>query len=166
MPHEFERVAAESPCNPARMLNIPFYFLFSLLTDDDFPPKTMEFRHFAMGKVRSALKSLSRRCSRPVPLRPCEGRTERASTQTNRVGLPSQRAHLPLAACCVPQIVDHLKILGKLFRKDALFVADTPRQCAEYFAMIMHDPAWDKKELWLPRRKRSPVVRRFTGPIP
>jgi len=44
------------------MLNIPFYFLFSLLTDDDFPPKTMEFRHFAMGKVRSALKSLSRRC--------------------------------------------------------------------------------------------------------
>jgi len=44
------------------MLNIPFYFLFSLLTDDDFPPKTMEFRHFAMGKVRSALKGLSRRC--------------------------------------------------------------------------------------------------------
>jgi len=34
------------------MLNIPFYFLFSLLTDDDFPPKTMEFRHLAMGKVR------------------------------------------------------------------------------------------------------------------
>jgi len=40
-----------------------FYFLFSLLTDDDFPPKTMEFRHLAMEKVRSALKSLSRRCS-------------------------------------------------------------------------------------------------------
>src|SRR6266702_6612532 len=59
---EFEQVAAERPCNPARMLNIPFYFLFSLLTDDDFPPKTMEFRHFAMGKVRSAPKSLSRRC--------------------------------------------------------------------------------------------------------
>jgi len=39
-----------------------FYFLFSLLTDDDFSPKTMEFRHLALGKVRSALKSLSRRC--------------------------------------------------------------------------------------------------------
>jgi hypothetical protein len=44
------------------MLNIPFYFLFSLLTDDDFPPKTMEFRHLVLGKVRQALKSLSRRC--------------------------------------------------------------------------------------------------------
>jgi len=46
-----------------------FYFLFSLLTDDDFPPKTMEFRHLAMGKVRQALKGVSRRCCFPAARR-------------------------------------------------------------------------------------------------
>src|SRR6266699_5486345 len=62
------------------MLNIPFYFLFSLLTDDAFPPKTMEFRHFAMGKVRSAPEEplatllLSRRTSARTGVRSLERR--------------------------------------------------------------------------------------------
>lgn len=45
-----------------------------------------------------------------------------------------------LAACGVPQVIDHPKLLDKLFSKDALFVADTPDQYSEYFESIIDDP--------------------------
>jgi len=45
-----------------------------------------------------------------------------------------------LAACGVPQIIDHPKLLDKLFSKDALFIADTPKQYSEYFQTIIRDP--------------------------
>lgn len=45
-----------------------------------------------------------------------------------------------LAACGVPQLIDHPKLLDKLFSKGALFIADTPKQYAEYFEMIISDP--------------------------
>jgi len=45
-----------------------------------------------------------------------------------------------LAACGVPQITDHPKLLDKLFSKDALFVADTPKQYTEFFKVIINDP--------------------------
>ncbi|MGB8410362.1 MAG: glycosyltransferase, partial [Gallionella sp.] len=44
-----------------------------------------------------------------------------------------------LAACGVPQLIDHPKLLDKLFSKDALFVADTLDQYSEYFEMIIND---------------------------
>jgi len=44
-----------------------------------------------------------------------------------------------LAACGVPQVIDHPKLLDKLFSKEALFIADTPRQYSEYFEMIIND---------------------------
>lgn len=46
-----------------------------------------------------------------------------------------------LAACGVPQIIDHPKLLDKLFSKDALFIADTPKQYTEYVETIINDPA-------------------------
>lgn len=45
-----------------------------------------------------------------------------------------------LAACGVPQVIDHPKLLDKLFSRDALFVADTPRQYSDYFEAIINDP--------------------------
>jgi hypothetical protein len=45
-----------------------------------------------------------------------------------------------LAACGVPQLIDHPKLLDKLFSKDALFIADTPKEYADYFEMIINDP--------------------------
>jgi hypothetical protein len=45
-----------------------------------------------------------------------------------------------LAACGIPQIIDHPKLLDKLFSKDAMFVADTPRQYSDFFEMIINDP--------------------------
>ena len=45
-----------------------------------------------------------------------------------------------LAACGVPQIIDHPKLLEKLFSKDALFIADSPKQYSEYFETIINDP--------------------------
>ena len=46
-----------------------------------------------------------------------------------------------LAACGVPQIVDHPRLLDRLFSPHALFVSDTPKQYSEHFAMIINDPA-------------------------
>jgi hypothetical protein len=45
-----------------------------------------------------------------------------------------------LAACGVPQVIDHPKLLDKLFSRDAMFVADTPKQYAVLFKMIINDP--------------------------
>jgi hypothetical protein len=45
-----------------------------------------------------------------------------------------------LAACGVPQIIDHPKLVDKLFSKDALFIADTPAHYSEYFETIINDP--------------------------
>jgi hypothetical protein len=46
-----------------------------------------------------------------------------------------------LAACGVPQIVDHPKLLDKLFSTNAMFIADTPRQFEEYFDAVVRDSA-------------------------
>ena len=45
-----------------------------------------------------------------------------------------------LAACGVPQIIDHPKLLDKLFSNDAFFVADTPKQYTEHFEAIVNEP--------------------------
>jgi len=45
-----------------------------------------------------------------------------------------------LAACGVPQLIDHPKLLDQLFSKNALFIADTPRQYSDYFEIIINDP--------------------------
>lgn len=44
-----------------------------------------------------------------------------------------------LAACGVPQLVDHALLLGKLFSPGALFVADTPRQYRQLFTHIVEN---------------------------
>lgn len=46
-----------------------------------------------------------------------------------------------LAVCGVPQVIDHPRLLNKLFSKDALFIADTPKQYTEYIEMILNDPS-------------------------
>ena len=46
-----------------------------------------------------------------------------------------------LAACGVPQVIDHPKLLDKLFSKEALFIADTPKQYTAYVETIIKDPA-------------------------
>lgn len=45
-----------------------------------------------------------------------------------------------LAACGVPQVIDHPKLLDKLFSKDALFIADTSKQYTEYVETIINEP--------------------------
>jgi spore maturation protein CgeB len=50
-----------------------------------------------------------------------------------------------LAACGVPQIIDHPKLLDKLFGKDALFIADNPRQYSDFFEMVINDPETGKE---------------------
>lgn len=50
-----------------------------------------------------------------------------------------------LAACGVPQIIDHPKLLDKLFSNDALFIADTPGQYSDFFETIINDPKAGQK---------------------
>jgi spore maturation protein CgeB len=50
-----------------------------------------------------------------------------------------------LAVCGVPQVIDHPKLLDKLFSKNALFIADTPKQYSELFEMVINDPEIGKK---------------------
>lgn len=45
-----------------------------------------------------------------------------------------------LAACGVPQLVDHPKLIDTLFSRDALYVADTPAEYARMFREIMARP--------------------------
>lgn len=51
----------------------------------------------------------------------------------------NERTH-QLFAHGIPQIIDHPKLLDKLFSKDALFIADTPKQYSDYFEMVINDP--------------------------
>jgi spore maturation protein CgeB len=45
-----------------------------------------------------------------------------------------------LAACGVPQLIDHPKLIGKIFSRDELFVADTPAQYTRIFEDIVNQP--------------------------
>jgi hypothetical protein len=45
-----------------------------------------------------------------------------------------------LAACGVPQLIDHPKLIDKIFSKSALFVADTPEQYTSLFKDILSKP--------------------------
>lgn len=45
-----------------------------------------------------------------------------------------------LAACGVPQLVDHPKLLDKLFSKDSFYIADTPAQYTRMFNDIIREP--------------------------
>jgi spore maturation protein CgeB len=51
-----------------------------------------------------------------------------------------------LAACGVPQLVDHPKLLDKIFSPNALCVADTPTVYARIFHALMERPelAYDR----------------------
>lgn len=45
-----------------------------------------------------------------------------------------------LAACGVPIVTDHARLLDKLFEPDSLFIADTPRQYRRHFEFILKNP--------------------------
>lgn len=45
-----------------------------------------------------------------------------------------------LAACGVPQLTDHPKLIDRLFSRDALFVADSPDEYVRKFKVIMRNP--------------------------
>lgn len=45
-----------------------------------------------------------------------------------------------LAACGVPQLIDHPRLIDKIFCKDALFVANTPEQYTSLFKEILSRP--------------------------
>ncbi len=45
-----------------------------------------------------------------------------------------------LAACGIPQVTDHAKIFDKIFSKDTLFIADTPREYKKLFKYIIENP--------------------------
>ncbi|MBU6427161.1 glycosyltransferase [Patescibacteria group bacterium] len=45
-----------------------------------------------------------------------------------------------LAACGVPQVTDHAKLLDKIFGPDSLFIADTPEAYLAHFENIIHNP--------------------------
>lgn len=58
-----------------------------------------------------------------------------------------------LAACGVPQVIDHPKLLDKLFSKDALFIADTPKQYTEYVESIINDPEIGQEKAVIAQRE-------------
>ena len=58
-----------------------------------------------------------------------------------------------LAACGVPQVIDHPKLLDKLFSKDALFIADTPKQYLEYFETIINDSEAGQKRALIAQKE-------------
>ncbi|MDT8991564.1 glycosyltransferase [Curvibacter sp. APW13] len=45
-----------------------------------------------------------------------------------------------LAACGVPQLMDHPLLIDRLFSKDAVYVADSPAQYLQIFQRIMQNP--------------------------
>ncbi len=45
-----------------------------------------------------------------------------------------------LAACGVPQLIDHPLLLDKVFSKDAFFIADNPRQYFNLFKDLINNP--------------------------
>lgn len=45
-----------------------------------------------------------------------------------------------LAACGVPQVIDHPKLLSERFRLDGMFVADNAKQYEELFAYVLNHP--------------------------
>ncbi|MDE1941196.1 MAG: glycosyltransferase family 1 protein, partial [Patescibacteria group bacterium] len=45
-----------------------------------------------------------------------------------------------LAACGVPQVTDHAKLLDTIFSPDSLFIADTPEEYLAHFENILHNP--------------------------
>lgn len=58
-----------------------------------------------------------------------------------------------LAACGVPQVTDHPKLLDSEFSKDALFVAETPRQYSEYFEAIIRNPKVGEERAMIAQRE-------------
>lgn len=58
-----------------------------------------------------------------------------------------------LAACGVSQLVDHPKLLNKLFSPDAVFVADTPAQYTRLFRDIMRQPELAQQRALLAQRE-------------
>jgi hypothetical protein len=46
-----------------------------------------------------------------------------------------------LAACGVPVLSDHAKVLDTLFPTNSLFIADSPAEYLAHFKTILHDPA-------------------------
>lgn len=57
-----------------------------------------------------------------------------------------------LAACGVPQLVDHPKLIDKLFSKNALLIADTPSQYKQFFLEILQDPGLAEKRALLAQK--------------
>ena len=58
-----------------------------------------------------------------------------------------------LAACGVPQVIDHPKLLDKLFSKGAMFIADTDKEYTDYFEMIINDPKVGQERALIAQRE-------------
>jgi hypothetical protein len=51
-----------------------------------------------------------------------------------------------LVACGVPQLVDHPKLIDKIFEKDLMLVANTPEEYTSYFIEMMRNPVWTQEK--------------------
>lgn len=58
-----------------------------------------------------------------------------------------------LAACGVPQVIDHPKLLDKLFSKNAFFIADTVKEYTNYFNLIINDPKAGQERALISQRE-------------
>jgi len=58
-----------------------------------------------------------------------------------------------LAACGVPQLIDHPKLIEQIFSRDALFIADTPAQYTQLFHKIMCQPELAQQRALLAQRE-------------
>jgi hypothetical protein len=58
-----------------------------------------------------------------------------------------------LAACGVPQLIDHPKLLDKTFSKEAVFIAENPKEYAELFMELMHNPYLGQQSALLAQRE-------------
>jgi hypothetical protein len=72
--------------------------------------------------------------------------------QIRWAGELNERTYM-LAACGVPQLIDHPKILADYFSLDGFFVAENPAEYATLFKKILDDPAEAQKRALLAQRE-------------
>lgn len=72
--------------------------------------------------------------------------------QLNNVYELNERTY-QLAACGAPQLIDHPKLLDKTFSKEAVFIAENPKEYTELFLELVNNPALGEKAALLAQQE-------------
>ncbi|MBU3593254.1 glycosyltransferase family 1 protein [Polynucleobacter sp. 71A-WALBACH] len=72
--------------------------------------------------------------------------------QLNNVYELNERTY-QLAACGAPQLIDHPKLLDKTFSKEAIFIAENPKEYTELFLELINNPVLGQKAALLAQQE-------------